>query len=412
MSAVTGRRLGYVVSRFPRVTETFILREVLAMDELGWPIELFAMRHEREAVAHADARRIERKVHYPSAWPTLASNLRLMARQPETWARFLSLTVVGNACSGSFLVKSLLVFPIAVAWAGQMQSLGVRHVHAHFGSYPALAALVAAGLQGIGFSFTLHAHDLFADNVMLAEKARRARFVVAISDFNRDWTSSLLAPDTAQRVRVVRCGVDTRAFAFTPRRSRTLPHMILSVAALRDYKGLDHLIRACALLRNSVPEQRFVCRIVGEGPERRALQQLIQESGLDDSVLLMGACEEREVRALLENSDTFVLPSVVARNGYMDGIPVALMEAMATGVPVIASRLSGIPELVCDGDTGLLVPSCRADAIHDAILRCWDEPARAAQRAVRARQIVERDYDVNRNARRLAALFEEVLDNS
>jgi glycosyltransferase involved in cell wall biosynthesis len=409
---MTGRRLGYVVSRFPRATETFILQEVLAMSALGWPIELFAIRHEREAVVHAAARCLEPSVHYPSGWLALASNVRLMARQPEMWARFLALTAVGNARSAGFLVKSLLVFPLAVAWAGQMQSLGVRHVHAHFGSYPALAALVAAGLQGIGFSFTAHAHDVFADNLMLAEKARRARFVVAISEFNRDRLSSLLAPDTAHRVRVIHCGVDTQAFAFKPRRSAGRPHILLSVAALREYKGLDHLIRACALLRSSVPEQRFVCRIVGEGPERTALEQQIHASGLDDSVLLMGACEQRVVRELLADSDVFVLPSVVARNGYMDGIPVALMEAMASGVPVIASQLSGIPELVSDGETGLLVPSCRAQAIHDAILRCWQEPAAAAERAVRARAVVEREYDVNRNTRKLASLFEEVLDNS
>jgi glycosyltransferase involved in cell wall biosynthesis len=401
--------LGYVVSRFPRVTETFILREVLTMGALGWPIEFFALRHEREAVVHAEARRLEPSVHYPSGRLALASNLRLMARHPEMWARLLALTAVGNARSARILAKSLLVFPIAVAWAQQMEALGVRHVHAHFGSYPALAALLAAGLQDIGFSFTIHAHDLFADNVMLAEKARRARFVVAISEFNRNWLSSLLAPDAAQRVRVIHCGVDSQAFAFKPRRPSARPHMLLSVAALREYKGLSHLIRACALLQASVPEQRFVCRIVGEGPERRALEQQIHASGLDDSVVLMGACEQHVVRELLEDSDTFVLPSVVARNGYMDGIPVALMEAMASGVPVIASQLSGIPELVRDGETGLLVSSCRPEAIHDAILRCWREPAEAAQRAVRARAVVEREYDVYRNTRQLAELFEEVL---
>jgi glycosyltransferase involved in cell wall biosynthesis len=123
----------------------------------------------------------------------------------------------------------------------------------------------------------------------------------------------------------------------------------------------------------------------------------------------MGAREQQVVRELLEDSDTFVLPSVVARNGYMDGIPVALMEAMASGVPVIASHLSGIPELVRDGDTGLLVSPCRAEAIHDAILRCWQEPDAAARRAERARAVVEREYDLYRNTRQLAQVFEEVL---
>jgi colanic acid/amylovoran biosynthesis glycosyltransferase len=407
---MTVHRLAYVVSRFPRLTETFILQEVLAMGALGWPVELFALRHELAAMVHPAARQIEPSVHFPSPRRALAGNLRLMAKRPEMWARLLAVTATGNTRSPGFLAKSLLVFPIAVSWANQMQALGVRHVHAHFGSYPALAALIAAGLMEIGFSFTAHAHDLFADNAMLAEKARRAKFVVAISEFNRNRLSSLVSADAARRLRVIHCGVDTQALAFNPwRRPNARRHAILSVAALREYKGLVHLIRACALLRQTAPEEQFICRIVGEGPERSALEQQVRILGLEDSVQLMGARDELVVRDLLEHADTFVMPSIVARNGYMDGIPVALMEAMARGVPVIASQLSGIPELVSDGENGLLVSPGQDEAIRDAILRCWRDPAAAAQRAVRARALVEREYNVYRNTRQLAELFEEVL---
>jgi glycosyltransferase involved in cell wall biosynthesis len=283
-------------------------------------------------------------------------------------------------------------------------------VHAHFGSYPAFAALVAAELQGIGFSFTVHAHDLFVDNVMLGEKIRRAQFVVAISEFNRERLGSLVRPDDPGHVRVIHCGVDIRAFRF--RRCQIdgrRQHRLLSVAALREYKGLDNLIEACRLLRGRSPEAPFVCRIVGEGPQRAALQRQIVASGLGDCVQLLGARSQQVIRELLVESDVFVLPSVVARSGYMDGIPVALMEAMASGVPVIASRLSGIPELVHDGDTGLLVPPGRADALVEAILRCWQQPALSLQRAANARRLVECEYDLRENARQLAALFEENL---
>jgi colanic acid/amylovoran biosynthesis glycosyltransferase len=407
---MTGHRLAYVVSRFPRLTETFILQEVLTMGGLGWPVELFALRHEHSPVVHAAARQIEPSVHFPSPRLALADNLRLIAKRPEMWARLLAMTATGNTRSLEFLAKSVLVFPIAVSWARQMQALGVCHVHAHFGSYPALAALVAAGLQEIGFSFTAHAHDLFVDNVMLAEKARRAKFVVAISEFNRNRLLSLVAADAAGRVRVIHCGVDSHAFGFKPRQVPDAHrHEVLSVAALREYKGLGHLIRACALLRQAAPEERFVCRIVGEGPERSALEQQVRVLGLQDTVQLLGAREECVVRQLLEHADTFVMPSIVARNGYMDGIPVALMEAMASGVPVVASQLSGIPELVSDGETGLLVSPGQADAICNAILGCWRDPAAAAQRARRARAVVEREYDVDRNTRQLAGMFEDVL---
>src|SRR5262249_21592943 len=156
-----------------------------------------------------------------------------------------------------------------------------------------------------------------------------------------------------KRVRVIRCGVDVGFYAFRPHHDPALRRTLLSVAALREYKGLSYLVRACRLLRSSAADDAFVCRIVGQGPEHSALDKLIRELRLEDCVELVGAREEHTIKQLLAEADTFVLPSVVARNGYMDGIPVALMEAMASGVPVIASRLSGIPELVRDCETGL-----------------------------------------------------------
>jgi glycosyltransferase involved in cell wall biosynthesis len=400
--------LAYVVSGFPLTTETFILREVVELTRLGWPIEVFSIRHPRESVVHSEAKRLEPRVNYPAWQPVLAGNLHLLVARPHVWARLLATTIGGTACSPEFLAKSLVVFPVALGWAKQMRRLGVRHIHAHFGSHPALAALLAAETQGIGFSFTVHAHDLYADNVMLAEKVRRARFVVTISEFNRQRLCSLVDSTTAKRVHVVRCGVNASSYHFRPRRPGSGRRSLLSVAALREYKGLAHLIRACHLLRATAPRESFVCRIVGDGPERGALERLIRELGLEECVRLMGACEERVIKDLLADADTFVLPSVVARNGYMDGIPVALMEAMASGVPVIASQLSGIPELVRDRDTGLLVPPNQAETIRDAILCCWREPDAAARRTVRARALVEREYNVETNARELAKLYESV----
>jgi glycosyltransferase involved in cell wall biosynthesis len=339
----------------------------------------------------------------------LAANLGLLAGRPHVWARLLAATVGGTACSPEFLAKSLVVFPIAIGWARQMQRLGVRHIHAHYGTYPALAALLAAEIQGIGFSFTVHAHDLYADNVMLAEKVRRARFVVTISEFNRQWLCALVDSTTANRVHVVRCGVNVSTYDFRPRRTGSGRRSLLSVAGLREYKGLAYLIRACDLLRSTAPQESFECRIVGDGPERGALERLIRELRLEECVRLLGACEEHVVNDLLAEADTFVLPSVVARNGYMDGIPVALMEAMARGVPVIASQLSGIPELVRDRDTGLLVPPNEAEAIRDAILFCWREPEAATRRATRARTLVEREYNLETNTRELARGYEREL---
>lgn len=406
---MTAGRLAYVVSRFPLLTETFIVHEVIALRSIGWPVDMFAMRHEPQTVVHAEARQLESGVHFPRGRLVLTRAIAEFKQHPELWARLVRMIVPGAARSPAVLGKSMLVLPLAAAWAEQMRRLGVRHVHAHFGSYPALAALVAASLQDIGFSFTVHAHDLFADNALLAEKVHAAKFVVTISEFNRARLAALLQPGDERRIRVIRCGVDLTAFQFRPRVPPTADRTVLSVAALREYKGLARLIEACAMLRGTAPDQRFVCYIVGEGPERTALETQIRAAGLGDWVKLLGAREQPAIRSLLEQSDTFVLPSVVAHNRYMDGIPVALMEAMASGVPVVASDLSGIPELVRDEDTGLLVPPGNAEALHHAILRCWHEPRAAAARALRAHALVAREFDVQQNTAQLADEFDHVL---
>ena len=405
-------RLAYVVSRFPVLTETFIVREILELESLGGPVELFAVHREHPPMMHDAARRLLGRVHFPRPGLTLATLFDFIKAHPEQWNHLVHMTLAGHRSSSIVAARALSTLPVAVAWAQQMRGLGVDHVHAHFGTYPALAALVAAELQGINFSFTVHAHDLFADNHMLTEKARRARFVVTISEFNRLRLLDMLGEDDARRVHVVHCGVDTDTFGFEPRRIDQRPHAVLSVAALREYKGLHHLVEACRLLGARAPEMPFECRIVGDGPQRTSLERQIRESRVDGIVRLVGARDEAMVKEFLGRADTFVLPGVVARNGYMDGIPVALMEAMANGLPVVASRISGIPELVRDGQTGLLVPPGRPEALCDAILRCWSEPRAAAVRARRARTLVEQEYDVRKTTRQLAGIFVDSVAGS
>ena len=382
--------LAYIVSRSPVLTETFIRREIHSLRRMGWPIEVFALRQMSECRAHTGF-----EVRFPC--------LPHRVCHPERVPRLLRMTVAGHRSSARVLAKALLAFGAAVGWAEQMRAINVHHIHAHFGSYPALAALVAAELQDITFSFTMHAHDLFADNDMLAEKTHHAQFVIVISEFNRRRLMALVPSAEADRVKVIHCGVDPAAFSFVER-CATPPRNMLCVAALRDYKGLHTLLEACWLLR----AWPFVCRIVGEGPERRALERHIAARGLERIVRLEGAADERTVQSFLAKADTFVLPSIVGRNGYMDGVPVALMEAMACGVPVIASRLSGIPELVRDEDTGLLVAPGDPEALSRTILRTWSEPALTAMRARRARALIERAYNLHNTSLELAREFARV----
>jgi glycosyltransferase involved in cell wall biosynthesis len=394
-------RLAYIVSRFPCLTETFVLREIQSLQALNWPIEVFGLHHMHTRVVHAAAASMEHSVHFVSGPTTVLRGLRVL--RSNSVLRHQMLAADWRSKRG--FAKALMTLGAAAEWSEQMRDLHVEHVHAHFGSYPALAALVAAELLAIDFSFTVHAHDLFADNQLLAEKARRARFVATISEFNRQRLIDLLGPNSADRIRVIHCGVDLESFAFKQHSSHVPPIRLVCVAGLREYKGLEHLIDACALLRAARPELPFECRIVGDGPLRDSLEQQIRRRGLHQYVRLEGERDEVEVQRVLASADLFVLPSVRARNGYMDGIPVALMEAMASGVPVIASRLSGIPELVRDEVTGLLVEPGNANGLCEAMLRMLREPALTQRRASLARGLVEREYDLSRTTRQLAREF-------
>jgi glycosyltransferase involved in cell wall biosynthesis len=405
-------RLAYLVSRFPLLSETFILREMLQMEARGWPLELFALQHEHPAVRHPQAERLERSANFHElvSGRTVRANARQLVCDPVRYGRLLARTVLGNLGSADFLAKGLAIFPGVVELAARMRRRGVRHIHAHYGTHPALAAMLSAELIGAGYSFTVHAHDLFVDTTMLAEKVHRARFVATISEFNRRRLIELAGPVAAEKVVVVRCGVDPRRYAFSPRTPHDGPWRILAVASLQEYKGLEYLVRACARLRDEGTDLPFFCEIAGGGPLHDSLQHLIARLGVGDRVRLLGPQDENGVRALMERADTLVMPSVVARDGQMEGIPVVLMEAMALGLPVVASHLSGIPELVRHQETGLLVQPGDPEAIKDAILACWRGPDAAAGRASAARLLVEQEYDLERNVAQLAAQFERAVD--
>jgi glycosyltransferase involved in cell wall biosynthesis len=269
-------------------------------------------------------------------------------------------------------------------------------VHAHFALHPTVAALAISELAGVPFSFTCHAQDVYRRPAMLAEKARRAQFVVAISRLLRDqYLAPRLQGADSDKVQVIRCGVETRRYRLRPAQTASLQFTILAVARLAEKKGLAHLIEACVLLRER--GCAFRCRIIGDGPLFGRLQEQIRSAGLDGAVLLEGPRSEDEVKAALESATIFVQPSIITADGDMEGVPVSLMEAMAIGVPIVATRSGAMHELVGDGQTGLLVASADATALAAAILRLAGDPGLAQRLVTNARRRIEEDFDLDKN---------------
>ncbi|MBN1207360.1 MAG: glycosyltransferase family 4 protein [Myxococcaceae bacterium] len=390
------------MSWFPAVTETFILYEILELERLGMQVEVFPLLGRHGELNHPGANKLVARTHYRRlfSWATLAAQLYWLWHSPARYLAAWWMALAGNRGSWGFFVRAFVVVPKAALFAREMQRLGIEHVHAHWATHPTLAALVIQRLTGLGFSFTCHAHDLFVDRTMLDRKLAAASFVVTISEFNRRLLVDLYGEAVSEKIIVVRCGVDPDVFR--PRSRHRMPQVptLLCVASLRDYKGHSFLIEACRQLKEA--GKRFRCLLVGDGPLRGQLEAQVAKAGLRAEIELLGNRRRNEVAALMARADIVVQPSVIAPSGQMEGIPVALMEALASEAPVVATRISAIPELVVDEQTGLLVPEKNARALCIAILRLLTDSDLASRLGRSGRRWTLQHFLLRGNVARLA----------
>ncbi len=393
------KKVAYLVSRFPHVSETFIARELTALAEEGADLELLALFAPRDPTVHPVARPWLARVRRPGPAAAVRALAWWARRRPLRLAGSIGVAGAGYARRPALLGRALVTLALAAAHARRVAQDGTEHMHAHYVTYPLLAAWLCQRLTGVPYSFTAHAHDLFVDQSFLRRRVADARFGVAISEYNRRFIAAC-AP-TRTPIHVVHCGVDPGAYGFRPRAPSAGVVRALCVASLQEYKGHAVLLRALA-----GPElDRVELDLVGSGPLRGELERLTGALGLEGRVRFHGALTEPEVTALLGRADCFLLPSVVARDGQMEGIPVALMEALAAGVPAVATRLSGVPELIRDGETGLLAEPGDAADLRRVLCALLADPAAARARAEAGRRLVEAEYDLRASAADLATLL-------
>ncbi len=403
-----GPRVAYLVSRFPVLTETFVLNEIRAMDALGAVVEIYPLLRHHQHVVHPEARAWVRRARFQPflSWRILRANAYFLLHRPGVYLRLIGDVLRGVWGSANFLVGALGIFPKCVLFACDMRQRGIQHIHAHFANHPALAAFIVHRLTGIPYSFTAHGSDLHVDRHMLAEKVAAAAFAVTISDFNREVIVRECGESVRGKIRVVHCGVEPAVFlpAATPR-SGGGPLRIVCVASFVDVKGHRFLVDACGILARRGVD--FQCELVGEGPLRRAVERQVERLGLQDRVRFQGGLPRGDVARLLAQADVAALASHPTRQGKREGIPVALMEAMASGLPIVATAISGIPELVESGKEGILVPPADARALAEALQHlAQDEPMRQRMGEA-AREKVLCDFSLEANARALLAHFRQ-----
>lgn len=398
-------RLAYLVSRYPLVSHTFILREVQALRRMGMTIDTYTVRRAAELLSDEDREESlrTRALVPPRAADLLAAHLRALTKRPRRYASTLRLALALSAPGARALLWQVFYFGEAVLMWESCARNGTRHIHAHHANVASDVALLASHLGGRGWSwsFTMHGptelFDVRAHRV--AEKVERAHFVACVSEYARSQLMGLVGTREWEKLRVVRCGLDPARFAPVERAGREHPREILNVGRVVPVKGQALLLRAVAELARAGVDARLT--LVGEGPQLPELEALADRLGIARRVEFAGAVGQGEIAAYYAHADVFAMPS------FAEGLPVVLMEAMATGLPVVASRITGIPELVEEGVSGLLVAPGRLDELIAALARLLREPAeRRVQMGSAGRARVESEFAVDRTAAELRALFE------
>ncbi|MCL3883146.1 glycosyltransferase family 4 protein [Marivita sp. GX14005] len=389
-------KIGYVLKRYPRFSETFIVTEILAHEAAGQEIEIFALRPVEETHFQDMLGRVRAPVtRVPDSFRNADALWSLIERARDTlpsgWTALHAMT----GAAGRDVAQAIIVALTA-------HERGITHLHAHFGTVSTSVARLAAALAGITYSFTMHAKDIYHDYdtpVHLDEKLRDAAGAVTVSDYNRAYLRDRFGADAAHVARIYN-GLDLTRLPYAAPNSGG---EILAIGRLVEKKGFDVLIDAMALMRDA--GHTVPCRIIGSGDQEAALRARIDAAGLQNVVRLDGPRPQAEVFDALRRASMLVCPCVVGADGNRDGLPTVLLEAMALGTPCISTDVVGIPELVRDNDTGLCVPERDAEALADAMARLSGDPALAARLSRSARALIEAEFDITRNAAHLRDLF-------
>ena len=397
-------RVAYLVPRFPVASETFIVRELNALvGSESFDVTLLSLFPSTDGFVHEAARPWLPRLRRPGPREAAAATGYWLARRPLSLLGAIARVVTGSWRHPQTLARSLATLPIAAAHARTVREEEIGHVHAHFAALPGLAAWLCGRLCEVPYSITAHAYDLFLSQDLLAMKISEAEFVVAISEYNRCFLRRY-GGDLSTPVAVVHCGIDPREYEFRERSvPRHGPVRALCVARLVEKKGHAVLLEALA----TTPElSRVSVDLVGGGELADELERRTRVLGLGDRVRFHGPRTESEVRAMFDRADLFVLPSIIVSDGEMEGLPVVLIEALACGVPAVSTRISGIPELIAHGRTGVLAEPGDSVSLADALR--WLVGGGTLDLAG-ARRLVEEQFDVQQSAAHIAELFRASL---
>jgi colanic acid/amylovoran biosynthesis glycosyltransferase len=389
-------RIGYVLKRYPRYSETFVVNEILAHEAAGLPIEIFALRPSNDTHFQDILARVRAPVRYlPFEGLRAATFWSAIDEASETLPGLWSGLKLAHGEDSRDVYQAVLLAQMA-------QQHGIAHLHAHFASMATTVARLAAHFAGITYSFTAHAKDIFHESVNpadLRQKLSDAATVITVSDFNLDYLRDTYGL-AAERVQRVYNGLDLERFPYRAPDER--PPVIISVGRLVEKKGFDVLIDACAHL--AAQGRMFECQIVGTGELEAELHAQIERLGLHQYVRMLGARPQRDLIDLVQQAAVFAAPCVVGSDSNADGLPTVLLEAMALGTPCVSTDVTGIPEVVRHGVTGLQVAQHDSQGLAQELARLLDDAELRVTLARAARRQIEQSFDIHQNAAQIRNL--------
>jgi len=397
MFTTTSPRIAYVMKMYPIFSETFIVTEILSHEKSGINIDIFSLRKPVDGRFHGMLSNIKSTVTYiPENLISGKSLWKLMRESTTYYPELWNILQNSHYASANEVVQSLML-------ADMIRERKITHLHAHFATTATTVACMAASLTGISYTFTAHAKDIFHEDVIqddLSNKLENAQAAITISDFNYMYIKRNYGKAASQLQRVYN-GLLLNQFPYKAPKKR--PKTIISVGRLVAKKGFSFLINACLILQQK--GIKFQCLIVGDGPLKSQLQDEILSLNLGEIVILTGSKTQSEVKQLVQNACVFAAPCIVSEDGNRDGLPTVLLKAMALGTPCISTDVTGIPEVVWNNITGLLINEKSSTQLASAIENLLDDENLGIRLSENARELIEKNFDIDKNTKALRCIM-------
>ena len=391
-------KVAYVVKRYPRYSETFIVNEILAHEKSGLDIDIYSIKTSNDTHFQNIISDIKANVYY------LNNNNRIKADD------LLELQYKLDSMFPGFL-KDISAFKLynseelysGMKLAEHIHKNGNNHIHAYFATSASAVARIASFITGVPYSLTAHAKDIYHednDYEDLHQKLGDSESVITVSNYNKEYLTKTF-PECSDNIFRVYNGLNIRQFKYKSPINR-IP-LLLAIGRLVEKKGFTDLISACSILSKNKVE--YECQIVGEGDLKEQLVEQINSYGLQGKIKLTGPLPQNKIKRLIQNSSIFVAPCVVGRDGNRDGLPPVLLESMALGTPCISTDVTGIPEVIENEKTGLIVPQSSPDLLSQSIIKLLADDDLRKQISLRARKLIEKNFNIFNNTIILRDIF-------